>query len=479
MNDALLLWQTQPGLVALLLWLAWLGCVWPVEIASRNIFVPYLTGFAFFLAYSLAGIFALPLLLAALLPALLPLRLELTKRPRTTLRILRENRIQWVARVSQVGIDIAGMAVGALIHAALFTWSGLLPPPFPISEPDSLWRYLFFVISLQVIFTLCAASIEQMSANFRPFVQARLGGRRKYTPSNEIFGPLFIAAGPLQYLVYFFNQVRGDGFMPLLIAVTWTLLMNFAFNIWGQRGIRLTDSSRELDLARRVVRLGDDAARIVHRVRHEVALIGIGINRLRKQMDGLDSQKAQQLLTEIERLEAVRRNLQQATATQAGDTGDSPATPADASLGSVLAKQVELLQVKALEHDITLQLHDDPAIRHPLNDPAMFGEGVFNVIENAISSARRFVTVRSAMDGARIVVSIDDDGHGMNDASLARAFEPFFTTKADGTGMGLVIARGAVENERGSIVLGNLPGAPPAGFRVTILLPVVSPPAGG
>ena len=62
--------------------------------------------------------------------------------------------------------------------------------------------------------------------------------------------------------------------------------------------------------------------------------------------------------------------------------------------------------------------------------------------------------------GSYIVISVGDTGHGMDEATRARAFEPFFTTRPDakGSGLGLASVYGTVTQSGGFIDLTTAPG---------------------
>jgi two-component system NtrC family sensor kinase len=73
-------------------------------------------------------------------------------------------------------------------------------------------------------------------------------------------------------------------------------------------------------------------------------------------------------------------------------------------------------------------------------------------------------------DGSYMKVVIADSGDGISPDHLAHIFEPFFTTKGHGTGLGLPITRGIIEEHGGLITVESQPRK---GSCFTILLPLL------
>jgi CheY-like chemotaxis protein len=105
-----------------------------------------------------------------------------------------------------------------------------------------------------------------------------------------------------------------------------------------------------------------------------------------------------------------------------------------------------------------------------------------NLITNAhhaLSQAPppRRLTIAARHDPSRAALTVDvaDNGPGIPPDVRSRIFEPFFTTKppGEGTGLGLSLCRGIIDEHGGTITVKSVPGG---GTVFGIELPVKPPP---
>jgi two-component system cell cycle sensor histidine kinase/response regulator CckA len=141
--------------------------------------------------------------------------------------------------------------------------------------------------------------------------------------------------------------------------------------------------------------------------------------------------------------------------------------------------------------DVQLQLDQAATVAKILADPAQIEQVLLNLIVNArdampnggriqvrtanvrLDAGDPDITQTGLVPGPYVLLTVSDDGIGMDQATQARIFEPFFTTKETGrgTGLGLATVYGIVRQTGGAIAVTSERGRG-ANFRV--YLPAVT-----
>jgi PAS domain S-box-containing protein len=154
------------------------------------------------------------------------------------------------------------------------------------------------------------------------------------------------------------------------------------------------------------------------------------------------------------------------------------------ALDQIVREAVELLayQLRVDNVEVVLNLADDlPAL---WADPHQLHQVVVNLVTNAHHAMREVATPRALTlvtraDPAprRVLLEVNDTGPGIPSEIQGRIFEPFFTTKppGQGTGLGLSLCQGIIEDHGGSIRVESRPGH---GATFLVELPVRTRPAG-
>lgn len=96
-----------------------------------------------------------------------------------------------------------------------------------------------------------------------------------------------------------------------------------------------------------------------------------------------------------------------------------------------------------------------------LIDEKLFREIFINIVQNAkaaILSSKKSngkLAINSFIKNDHYILTIADNGCGMDEATCSRIFEPYYTTKADGTGLGLTTVYKIVKEFRGEITVNS------------------------
>jgi len=141
-----------------------------------------------------------------------------------------------------------------------------------------------------------------------------------------------------------------------------------------------------------------------------------------------------------------------------------------------LAAQVaEAVTPKARQLGVELSVEISPRLGTFAVDEVVLSAALVNILENAVDAClddttkpAHSVSFRARPDASGVFFEIEDNGVGMSQETLARLFSVFFSTKGSrGTGLGLFIAKKAVDQHGGRIGAVSEPGQG-ATFRIWV-----------
>jgi two-component system cell cycle sensor histidine kinase/response regulator CckA len=159
--------------------------------------------------------------------------------------------------------------------------------------------------------------------------------------------------------------------------------------------------------------------------------------------------------------------------------------PCVLDLNAVVVDMEKMLK-RLIGEDVSLETRLEAELGAVLADPGQLQQVVLNLAVNAREALTHGGTVTietsnveltgeeaeenvGGQEGSYVLLSISDDGQGMDEAVRAQLFEPFFTTKEGlSTGLGLATVYGIVTQSGGYI---SVDSAPDAGSRFRLYLP--------
>jgi PAS domain S-box-containing protein len=232
-------------------------------------------------------------------------------------------------------------------------------------------------------------------------------------------------------------------------------------------------------------RMAQARAQLVSAVAHElgnaVLPVKMHLFMLRRGQNGADATQnnAMQVMgRNVDRLSLLVEDLLDASRLHAGRLSVHPA-PLD--LNRLVEEAAQAFEEQARERDVRFELSLAPELEMVAD-----GRRVIQVMFNLLSNALKFtppggrVLVRTARESDYARVSVSDTGSGLTPEGMAKLFQPFSqahdaATGAKGTGLGLFICRGIVEQHGGTIACAS--DGPGTGATFTFLLPLEGPPA--
>ena len=231
-----------------------------------------------------------------------------------------------------------------------------------------------------------------------------------------------------------------------------------------------------MNRAEKLAAVGRLAAGIVHEINNPLATIAACAESMEQRVEegSFDSSDSVQDLSEylgLIKSEAFRCKTITTDLLDFSRVRTGERSPVDA--GDIVRSAANLISHQKRGKNIDQDLEIASNIPLVAGDAGQIQQAIIALATNAIDAMPEggTLTFRAACRGNRVLIEVEDTGHGIPQENVSKVFEPFFTTKevGKGTGLGLAVCYGIVSEHGGRISVRSNVGK---GTTFSIFLPV-------
>lgn len=203
---------------------------------------------------------------------------------------------------------------------------------------------------------------------------------------------------------------------------------------------------QELQRLDRLNLVGEMAAGIAHEIRNPMTTVHGYLQLFKKKSSNpKDRQDLQLMLDELDRANAIiteflalAKNKNNKLVLQ--------------SLNNMVQAVYPLIQAEALLAGNEIFLELCPNLPEVLIDSKEMRQVLLNLVTNALQAMKHGkVTIHTFIEEGKVVLAVEDQGHGIPDAIRNKIGTPFFTTKDNGTGLGMAICYSIVRRHNATL----------------------------
>lgn len=291
-----------------------------------------------------------------------------------------------------------------------------------------------------------------------------------------------------QYLVVDLNSKNGSRLNGHLLRPGVPEPLHFGDRLTLGRSVLLLftphdDVEEQLMMAQRLESLGRLAGGVAHDFNNLLGTVITNLSYLRRlqpdtRLDHPD------VRTTIDDSHAALRRASELTRQLLGFARQSREHDRPVNFSELVGEVVRMLR-RTIDPAVSITEEIDPKIV-VIADSNQLQQVLMNLVLNAADAlsggGQIQIRLKEVLGGGLVssqrphaLLEVEDNGHGMDELTRARAFEPFFTTKevGRGTGLGLSLVYGVAKSYGGEAQIESESGR---GTKVRFLLPVASAP---
>jgi signal transduction histidine kinase len=237
---------------------------------------------------------------------------------------------------------------------------------------------------------------------------------------------------------------------------------------------KVRERSEQLMRSQRLANVGFLAAGVAHEINNPLTAISLAADSLEFRLSDhidLDSDDGRDLLERVAMIRRESRRCGDITARlldfSRGDRGQQVQTNLTELVHEVLSmvRHLGRFSDRSLEFECT-----EPVTAEVI--PSQIKQVILNLVSNALQATAPGgrVVIRLVEQIDNVVLSVVDNGCGMDQETLQHVFDPFFTSQpqGQGTGLGLSITHRIVEDHGGTVTPGSAGAGQGSTFQVRL-----------
>lgn len=351
-------------------------------------------------------------------------------------------------RISHQGEGVGSVRMRARAQGVLDQFEGI---QIFIWVAASLVSVTMAIVSFLVLDRLLTRPLEELIANLDLVERAnyKIKLRQAY-------------AGELSTLAKAFQRAIGG------IEQRDTQLSRYASNLEDLVDARTQERDRErmnsLNAAK-LASIGEVSAGLAHEINNPLTVIQGTVSLIENQLERMPLQNSAEnsalkahldkISTMVLRITSIVKSLKYF----AREGGNDPKL--EFSVNHMLDEVINLLSMRMRQLDISFKADLPKDEIRVIGQEVQISQVMVNLLQNSIDAVKsreaREVGLKLYRTESHCCIQVSDNGSGVSREICDRIFQPFFTTKVvgEGTGIGLSIAHGIVQQHGGEIELIN------------------------
>ena len=289
-----------------------------------------------------------------------------------------------------------------------------------------------------------------------------IGGRLDAIFPPELLAELPPPSEPRRTLGLYKFALRTPDERRLIVNVSLTPLVGKDDQVIG-RLLIFNDITERVNLedqliqAEKLSSIGLLAAGVAHEVNTPLAVISSQAQILQKQMPADDPQArtVDKIIKQSFRASEIVNSLLKFSRVSGSEY-------LELDLNRVIRETLSLVEPMLRASSISLNAQFSSSVPPLYGNPGRLQQVFMNLIMNARDAMPRGgeLTLATECENSTIYVEVSDNGEGIPADHLSKIFDPFFTTKAKsrGTGLGLAVTYGIIQEHSGKIAVESAPG---------------------